>query len=525
MCKYNLVLLCFTVCAVVSACVGAEVDSSKYLPLKVGKKWVLRSPAVSTPMVFEVVEKVESGYRIRWDNPWIPSFLTIVPKGEKFYVSAVTMNGQSAAMPEGTLYWDFSAPKGTTWTNKIGTLTVVARDNVIRVNDKTYTGVIEIKENSQFWSFAPALGFVQFGEGKGAFILDSKASDASSTGTSFSKPDPKPNPPDVSAASHTSDMPFIGVQANIFAKEALTPASVRSHYQQSLDAGITFQGFSGTWAKLEPQKGEYRFNEIDFNVGEAARANLPVAYTLSIIDTGMKTVPDWLKNTSWDDPRMEAQLLVLIDAIAPHFRGRLRWVMIGNEIDPYFEKNSGEGGAYAKLFRAAAGRFRALLPGVQVSHTVTFAGLPVESGVLKPVFEQSDFLSVTYYPASPDFKFRDPSTVFTDFPKMIAAARGKKIMLQEVGYSSSPLNNSSEEKQALFYTNVFSQLRANDRSFIGANFLFMSDFSDAVVDGLVKYYKAPGAAQFRAFLQTLGMFDGLGRPKKSWKVFQQEAKK
>jgi hypothetical protein len=197
--------------------------------------------------------------------------------------------------------------------------------------------------------------------------------------------------------------------------------------------------------------------------------------------------------------------------------------MIGNEIDPYFEKHGDEARAYAALLGAASAKFHSLLPGVQVSHTITFPGLYMENGLLKSLFDQSDFLSLTYYPASADLRFRDPDTAFADFPAMISAARGKKILLQEVGYSSSPLNDSSQEKQAKFFENVFGQLRDHSSNFIGANFLFMSDFSDTVVDGLVRYYNAPGADRFRAFLQTLGMFDGQGKPKKSWTVFQQEA--
>jgi hypothetical protein len=54
-------------------CFAADADNSQYLPLRVGKKWVLRSTAVGTPMVFEVIEKTDQGYRIRWDNPWNPA--------------------------------------------------------------------------------------------------------------------------------------------------------------------------------------------------------------------------------------------------------------------------------------------------------------------------------------------------------------------------------------------------------------------------------------------------------------------
>ena len=511
------------------ACFGGEADNSQYLPLKVGKKWVLRSKAVGKPMVFEVVGRSGDGYRVRWDNPWIPSELTIVPKAGKFYISALTMNGQSAPMPEGTLYWDFTATKGAKWANKIGKIAVVARNKTVRADDKTYTDVIEIKENNQFWSFAPGVGFVQFGEGEGAFVLDQTASDMALATTEPAPTTPLSIEPSSRysrpAGSHTGGTPLIGLQATIFANEPLTPTTANAHFQQSVDAGITFQGFSATWAKLESRPGEYRFNEIDFNVGQATRANIPVAYTLSIIDTGMKTVPDWLKNTNWRDPKMRRALMSLIEAMVPHFNGRLSWVMIGNEIDPYFEKHGDETGAYAALLGAAAEKFHVLLPAVQVSHTITFPGLSMENGVLKPLFDQSDFLSLTYYPASSDFRFRDPNTVFTDFPAMIAAAHGKKILLQEVGYTSSPLNDSSQEKQAKFFENVFSQLQVHSTDFIGANFLFMSDFSDSVVDGLVRYYHAPGAERFRAFLQTLGMFDGQGKPKQSWTVFQQEATK
>ncbi len=511
------------------SCFAADTDNSQYLPLKVGKKWVLRTKAMSMPMVFEVVGKSGDGYRLRWDNPWIPSELTVVPKGGKIYISGLTMNGQSAPMPEGTVYWDFTAPKGAQWANKIGKMSVVARDNTLRTKEKSYTDVIEIKENNQFWSFAPGVGFVQFGEGDGAFVLDQSASNLVGTNTesaaaapSYKEPPPSSTRPSGNPAK---GRPLIGLQATIFANEPLTPATANAHFQLAVDAGITFQGFSATWAKLEPRPGEYRFNEIDFNVGQATRANIPVAYTLSIIDTGMKSVPDWLKNTSWQDPKMQKELLSLIEAMVPHFNGRLSWVMIGNEIDPYFEKHGEEAAAYAALLGAASDKFHALLPEVQVSHTVTFGGLSMEGGVLKPLFDRSDFLSLTYYPASGDFRFRDPDTVFTDFPAMIAAARGKKILLQEVGYSSSPLNDSSQEKQAKFFENVFRALREDSNDFIGANFLFMSDFSDSVVDGLVRYYHAPGADRFRAFLQTLGMFDGQGTPKKSWAVFQQEATK
>jgi len=64
-------------------CFGGETDNSQYLPLKVGKKWVLRSKAVGKPMVVEVVGRNGDGYRVRWDNPLDPKRANNCPQGRK----------------------------------------------------------------------------------------------------------------------------------------------------------------------------------------------------------------------------------------------------------------------------------------------------------------------------------------------------------------------------------------------------------------------------------------------------------
>ena len=70
---------------------------------------------------------------------------------------------------------------------------------------------------------------------------------------------------------------------------------------------------------------------------------------------------------------------------------------------------------------------------------------------------------------------------------------------------------------------VFRELSTHSQDFIGANFLFLSNLSDEVVNSLAKYYSLANADRFKAYLKTLGMLDDQGRPKKSWEVFQQQA--
>ena len=109
-----------------------------------------------------------------------------------------------------------------------------------------------------------------------------------------------------------------------------------------------------------------------------------------------------------------------------------------------------------------------------------FDGLE-DAGQLRPILDQTAFFALTYYPMSPDFVVRDPSTVDADFPRIFAGAGSKRIFLQEVGYPTSRANGSSEEKQAEVFSRVLDQVAANPGRFIGVNFTFMSDFSDSLV--------------------------------------------
>jgi hypothetical protein len=211
--------------------------------------------------------------------------------------------------------------------------------------------------------------------------------------------------------------------------------------------------------------------------------------------------------------------------MAPHLKGRVRWFMFGNEIDGYFQKHPNEVADFAVLYREVERRLKALVPGIQVGSTVMFAGIDTLKGSLRPLDQQWDFLSITYYPTNADFTVQDPSVPSRDFARMREFASGRKVVLQEIGYPSSQINKSSQDKKAAFFENVFTALRAN-RDFIEAgSFFLLADLRDQVTQDLTGYYGIQNAPTFRSFLQTLGMFDAQGQPKKSWTVFQRELKR
>jgi len=235
-----------------------------------------------------------------------------------------------------------------------------------------------------------------------------------------------------------------------------------------------------------------------------------------------RVLPTDLARKRWNDPEMEGRVLQLVDAMVPRFRGRVQWFMFGNEIDGYFERNPGEIADFAQLFTKVRARVKALAPTVAVSTTLMFAGADTLGGSLRPLDELCDVLSFTYYPMRPDFTVQDPGVVTRDLSRMRDWARGRGVVLQEIGYPSSALNASSQAMQATFYVNVFAELRANRDLIEAGSFFPLGDLSDLTTDNLSSYYGVGDDKVFKAFLQTLGMFDTAGRPKASWEVFSAE---
>lgn len=514
------VLLLILLCSLLPSPTRAMQSPGNYLPLKTGRKWVLRSPHGSGTVVFEVTSKTAAGYEIKSTTPWGSSHWTLLQKGQMYYMT--NYNGMS--LPSGVLYLDFSSPKGHQWKNMIGKFKVVTRNATVKTTQKTYHSAITIHQSAGnvTATYAAGVGFVQFGSGSSAFVLDESASNLGGS-TAHSSASSSPAPP-TQAAPVSGNLPRLGIIPTVFANQAQTPSNMMAAYDRTLKAGINFMACYGKWRDIEPRKGHYNFSTLNFQVSLAEQHNYPISFTFQIIDTVARTFPPYLKGKPWTNSEVRNQVMALIDAMAPRFRGRVKWFMFGNEVDSYFLKHPNQVSGFASLYAAVARRLKRLDPGIQVSTTLQFSGLSHLNDLLKPLNSQMDFLALTYGPYNPDWTVKSPSVVPGDFQAMMHFAHGRKILLQEIAYPSSPVNKSSQTKQAEFYQQVFNELREYHSSIIGASFMYLADLPNHTGHALSSYYGASGSQPFRTLLQTLGMFDAKGNPKKSWKVFLQEAR-
>jgi hypothetical protein len=525
-------------------CLCGYANAAEYLPLQVGTRWVLKHPGTDRPVIIEVTAKNGNAYRVRFTHPWGANEWDLEPHNPKIYMTAYGENGNLAPMPSSTVFFSFVGNQGEKWTNAIGSISVLGSRLTIKGGNQSFQDCVQIKQvsgnSSFFYTFAPGIGFVQFGEGKNAFVLDTSASILPGAAATQAASDDRPaqhvpggvlGPGTNSASGIKRNVPprkadsrslNVGITASTFANEDSSPQNLLKRFDQTSQAGITFLSSALKWTEIEQKPGQFNLEGLDFQISNASRLNVPMSVTLRIIDTVDRVTPNELKRVAWDSPEMSKRVLPLVDALSSRFYGHVKWFMFGNEIDGYFGRHPDEIQSYARLFAMVKEHVKQRSPRTLVSSTVMFGGVDALDGALAPLNDRYDFVSITYYPIRGNFTMRPPSVVFADFDKMRAIANGRKVILQEIGYPSSSLNESSQDKQAEFYKDVFQAMRQNRDLVEAGSFFLLADLSDKFVRDLAGFYGMPGQKVFLAYLQTLGVFDLQGKPKKSWNVFQAE---
>lgn len=510
-----------------------------YWPLAQGARWELKSNNQS--MAYEVVNVRGDVYEVRWDNPWVKATFFFKVSGNQIHLDTLDMGQGAMNMPAGTTYFDFGLDQGRNWSNVLGTMTVMRRNQTVNTPSGRYDKTIAIrakdkKNTDTFWTFAEGVGPVQFGEGKWAFFL----SDYRPGKATMSTVDPARSERgerrnvggrEMSARQqqqqrgNSGGKVLIGIDANPSTNEGYGDDAKVKRARIANQGGASFLYYAPKWVELEPSGGKYVYNELDHKVRVAEENNWPMAVNLRVVDTNNRAMPNNYKNWSFDDRKTVEKLRDMINNMGPRFKGRVKWIQIGNEVNEYFKSKRGEIGAYKRLIEQVLPDVRRQFPDAQFSMNFTFFAAPNLEKEYGELLSLCEYASFTYYPLNADLSFRPPSDVPGDMATMVRAAGGRPIFMQELGYSSSPTLHSSEETQAEFIRQTFNELRRYSNQIFAAHFVWMSDLPDSVVDDFTKYYKMPNSANFRAYLATLGYFDKNGRPKKAWQAFEQEAAK
>jgi hypothetical protein len=506
---------------------SAAADTN-YLPLNVGDKWRLEMPWAKDPMTFEVVEQVNKAYRVRWQNPWIKTVeFYFRLDGQKVSLAALDMGEGVGPLPDNTVYFDFGAQEGQQWSNSIGTYTIVSRQVSVSTPAGSFDNCIHIRlqypDDTAFdWLFAPEVGFVQFGQGVGAYAL---ASLTTADGIVKATEPREHVGPQLSTAS-PKDSRILAMDVTMAEDNDYEKA-----FAIAKNAGIQAVTLSFDWKDIEV--GLRKYQDPDSNLATAnsyyPAKNVKVALDIRPIHTNRLAVPVDLEKTPFDDGIMIERFNQMIDYMLSKLPDlQLAALYIGSEIDIYIGENETLWRQYKTFYEATRQHVKKKHPALNVGVETTFSGLTASAtrDPIQRLNEQSDIIGVSYYHVdSETFFVKDPKEIQSVFRDITALYPGRPIYFHQFGFPSSVALNSSEAKQQEFVRESFKawDTYAEQIQFIA--FAWLTDRSKEALDYFKRYY---GLADnnFVEFLRTLGFrtYPGSGTDKETLRALRAEAK-
>jgi len=287
-------------------------------------------------------------------------------------------------------------------------------------------------------------------------------------------------------------------------------------YVEAMTLGVREVSVSLDWELLEPTVGNYDDTLPDIIDAYYPGQTGDITLVLRPLDTPGPRLPTDLAGLGFDDPAV----ITAFENFLTHLHGRLttlnasgklKWINIGNEIDANLGTDATQWAQWETFFSAARAQIESLWgSAVEVSSIIQFGALndTNKRALYLSFLPNLDSAVLTYYPLNADFTVRATSEVATDFNLMASTISGKPIILQECGFPSSPVNNSSETKQAEFISAVFNAWDAHRDRISLIDLAWQYDVSEATVDQWVIDFGMvgqPGENEFKHYLWTLGL--------------------
>ncbi len=262
--------------------------------------------------------------------------------------------------------------------------------------------------------------------------------------------------------------------------------------------------------------------------GFAASTGAKLSLIITPIDIPGRFVPAYLEGKKFNDPNVIESFNNLIDALFNAQNGvvdpsRVIALSVGNEIDHYnWAGNNDQISEFKAFLQAIKPKVNSY--GIPLHFTGTLYGMTESGNTWTDMGQTVDKVSFTYYPINSDFTVKAPNVVFTDLNSIATKFSGKDLFMQEIGYPSSAILNSSQAKQAEFFCNFFNAWDSHKDQIKHVSILRLNDVSEASAQATAVAYGIPGNKPFIEYIRTLGIrtWNGIGDDKPAFDVIKKE---
>ena len=323
-----------------------------------------------------------------------------------------------------------------------------------------------------------------------------------------STPIPEPTSIDPGVIQAIEDVIPAGDRILSIAVNEAENADYDQAFQIAQGAGLQTVSLSIQWDEIETSPGVYAPEPNFLAIANLyyPTQNVPLDLMIGTIDTNHMRLPEDLRDKSFDDPEVIERYSALLDFVFSQLTdAEVNSLAVGNEINAWIGDDPVKWQEYIQFYKAIVEYVHTNWPDVSVGSKVMFNALAGnESGEVMKLNTSSDVIMVTYYPLHEDFSVQEPEVVHKDFQIVADLYPNRSIWFMEIGYPSSPQNDSSEVKQAKFIQHAFQAWDTHADQIQLLNFVWLTDIPASQVEVYEDYYGLSDEG-FLSYLASLGL--------------------
>ena len=308
-----------------------------------------------------------------------------------------------------------------------------------------------------------------------------------------------------------------------------TLQEIQNSYSQAAATGIGRSNVYLTWPIIEPSQGNYNWGTSDILMGLNREQHLNVTLYFSVINNRiLGPFPNWMGKPQLDQ-KLQDETVATLDAVLSRYY-IVDYVIIGGNIDSYFRDHPDDIPKYVDYFNGVYSKLKEKHPNVKFGNWFSLNDVTNHyEGDMVGKLNQGDFVAYSYAPVDMlYYQSQTPEQEGSNLQKMIDYAKGKKIALMEVGWSTDKSINGTKADQTKFMKIIFDFYRKNQSDF---EFLTWYRQYDRSFDTCYNSLYSGGQSMFpndetlnntAAYLCGSGLIDVDKNPKPAWDEFKNQ---
>lgn len=246
--------------------------------------------------------------------------------------------------------------------------------------------------------------------------------------------------------------------------QQITLEQIKQVYARADESGAGRTNHYMFWNKVEPEQNKYNFKDTDILMSLNKNNGMKTTLYFSIVNgRTIGPYPTWM-GTPGFGTSLETKATSTIDAVVSRYQGEIDSVIIGAELDSYFDDADGSISLYKESFQNIYDSLKQKHPDLKIGNAFSLNNVLNKNltSYVTEFADTGDFVAFTYLPVDRINQIeKTPAQAKEDLQKALEMVPNNKVAFFEVGWSTSVNVGGSEKNQEEFIKLAYDFYRQN----------------------------------------------------------------